>query len=85
MGLVLKTRQQIFGLKTFSRHEMFLVISRCRENLVNVNAAMRLADVPVRPRCVTNSNEYFTKFIPIKFFNFFPISFFIVLLTKSSK
>ena len=29
--------------------------------------------------------EYFTKFIPSKRLKFFPVSFFIVLLTKSSK
>ena len=34
MGLVLKTCEQIFVLKTFSRREMCLVISRCRKNLV---------------------------------------------------
>ena len=34
MGLVLKTYKRTFVLKNFSRHEMFLVISRCRKTLV---------------------------------------------------
>ena len=32
--LVLKTCERILGLKNFSRHELFLVISRCRKVLV---------------------------------------------------
>ena len=34
MRLVLKTCEQIFGLRNFSRHEMFLVSSRNRKSLV---------------------------------------------------
>ena len=35
MGLVLKTCEQIFVLKNFSRREMFLVISWCRKTLIS--------------------------------------------------
>ena len=36
MRLVLKTCERIFVLQNFSRHEMFLVIPRCRKILVTL-------------------------------------------------
>ena len=93
MEFVLKTCERIFGLKNFSLHEMFLVISQCRKRLVMstpkpdncMQLFWTLADVPVWPRYAKNADEYFTKFIPSKLMKFFPVSFFTLLLAKSSK
>ena len=66
-----KNLRKNFRLKNFYRHEMFLVNSRCRKSLV-------------MPPKSYNLHEYFTKFVPSKFWNFFPCSIFIVLLVKRS-
>ena len=47
-----------------------------------VKIETRFVGVPVWPRCARNSDEYFTKFIPSKLFDFPTVSSFIVLLAK---
>ena len=78
MGLVLKTCEQIFVLKNFSRREMFLVISRCRKTLVIStpnqiilcnyfeHLLVYLYDLDVFFICARNSDD-FTKFIASRF------------------
>ena len=92
-----KNLRKNFGLKNLPRQVMFLVISGCRKSVVmstpKPDTFMQLfwtfVGVPVWPKCfficARNLDEYFAKFIPSKFWNFFLASFFTVLLTKSSK
>ena len=89
--------ERIFGLKNFSRHEMFLVISQYRKSLVMstpkpdnfMGLFWTFVGVTVWPKCFficdRSLDEYFTKFIPSILLNFFFVSFYIVLLAKSSK
>ena len=84
MGLFLKTREQIFGLKNFSRHELFPVNSRRRKSLVmstqKPDLLVCLYDLDV-PGIRMNT---LVKLFQINF-SIFPASFFMVLLAKSSK
>ena len=84
MGLVLKTCEHILGLKNISRHELFLFNSRCKKGLVmstrkpDLLVCLYYLDVPgIRVNTLVNLFQIN--------FSIFPISFFIVLLAKSSK
>ena len=79
MGLAFKTCEQIFVSKNFPWREMFVVISRCRKNLVISTPnqiilcnyfeylLVYLYDVDVFFISAINSDEYFTKFIASRF------------------
>ena len=84
MGLVLKTCEQIFGLKSFSRHELFHFNSRCKKGLV---MSTRKPDLLVCLYDLDVPGIWVNTLVNLFQINFsiFPISFFIVLLAKSSK
>ena len=76
----LKNLRTNFRVEEVSQHEMFLVIFRCRKTLV-MSAPKQIILCNYFERLfVCLSDEYFTKFIPSKSLNFFPVPLFIVLL-----
>ena len=80
-----KNLQTNFGLKNFSRQEMFLVICWCRKSLVmstpKTNRLMYLYDPDVPGIQMNTSLNMFQ----VNFSVYFSVSIFIVLLARSSE